>query len=167
MATADITPELPTASTWKFERNAGNGAPIEASDDRFALSDVFVAIAITMISAALMIALLHQTSLPAMSCVLLAAAVWFSMILGHVSLRRSERGRTMDAAAFDHDEDYDEDEDSAGPTLGEDRVRVAPMARKACGESGNREARTNGACGTCGTGQSDRLPHRRRGSGVD
>ena len=131
MATADITPELPTASTWKFERNAGNGAPIEASDDGFALSDVFVAIAITMISAALMIALLHQTSLPAMSCVLLAAAVWFSMILGHVSLRRSERGRTMDAAAFDHDEDYDEDEDSAGPTLGEDRVRVAPMARKA------------------------------------
>jgi EAL domain-containing protein (putative c-di-GMP-specific phosphodiesterase class I) len=127
MATADITPELPTASTWKFERNAGNGAPIEASDDGFALSDVFVAIAITMISAALMIALLHQTSLPAMSCVLLAAAVWFSMILGHVSLRRAEHRRV--AVVYDFDDD--EEDARAAPTLGEDRVRVAPMARKA------------------------------------
>lgn len=127
MASADITPELPTASTWKFERDARDDVANDTSEDAFSLSDVFVAITITLVSAALMIALLDQTSLPAMACVLLAAAVWFSMIIGHVSLRRSEQRRS----APGREVDYDTAVDRAEPALGEDGVLVAPSTRKA------------------------------------
>lgn len=105
MATADTTPELATGSAWVFTDNGSEDVD-QRSDrrrDGVTFSDMFVTVAVTLVTIAIVVALLAQTSIPVMVAVLGSGCAWCAMIIGHVALRRAEAQSSPTAAKESED----------------------------------------------------------------